>query len=194
VTSIAPTRGSLTRKTLTHANTSHPNTHTHTHTLIHSFCLLRLSVSVEFSLPSSHSDLLCFSWTRVIFFAAAERMKGVSTRIQTMTVSFPVASEFMCDCSTIWSRPIYSRPPPPPPRSLKVTAGDFGRGVLELPCQREALRRHVCRRGWSLGSRAAPCPDLKHEATSLREPQVHSLNNPMYTSMGIHVHARVMFC
>lgn len=50
--------------------------------------------------------------------------------------SFLIPSEFMCDCSTIWSKPIYSQRPasPPPPCSLKVTPGDFGEGVLELCC------------------------------------------------------------
>ena len=103
---------------------------------------------------------------------AAKRSVCTGTQIQTVTVSFLVPFEFMCDCSTIWSRPIYSRlqlppPPPPPPCSLKVTPGDFGRGVLELLCQCEALQWQVCWWGWSLWSRTAPFPALTHQGCIL---------------------------
>lgn len=129
-------------------------------------------------------------------FVAAERIKVHPTQIQTMTVSFLVPSEFMCDCSTIWSRPIYSRlpPPPPPPCSLKVTPGDFGRGVLELLCQCEALQWQVCWWGWSLWSRTAPFPPLKHKAASFKDTECKyrcmlSVIQCTYTSKWMHAHA-----
>lgn len=158
---------------------SHPHVQyilTKTHTLIKtwsSFRLLLLSTCVY--LFSFH-PLLSLCWGCCCYNVKVKKGIRVYSNlslftleskrlIQTMTVSFLVPSEFMRDCSTIWSRPIYSRLPPlpPPPCSLKVTPGDFGRGVLELLCQCEALQWQVCWWGWSLWSRTAPFSPLKQK-------------------------------
>lgn len=114
----------------------------------------------------------CFQFSvfiRNIFFFFSEEKKDTKaarTLRQTMTVSFLSPCEFMCDCSTIWSRSIYSWLPtrPPSPCILKVTPGDFGRGVLELPCQCEALQLQVYWWDQSLWGRTAPVPSPKHKA------------------------------
>lgn len=81
---------------------------------------------------------------KLFFFIAVKRIEVLLKQIRTIChFLFPVPSQFTCDCSTIWSRPIYSRLSPLPPCSLKVTLGEiFGRGVLRLLCQCEALRWH----------------------------------------------------
>lgn len=103
-----------------------------------------------------------YSGRNKVFLNKKSNKKKKKKKKQWLCSFFP-HPEFMCDCSTIWSRPIYSRLPPQPPRSLKVTPGDFGRGVLELLCQCEALQWQVCWWGWWLWSRTAPVPPLKHK-------------------------------
>lgn len=61
------------------------------YTLIHLFTL-------QLNYTSCHRDIV-----------VAGRIKVLLTQIQTMTMSFLFPSEFMCDCSTIWSKPIYSQ-------------------------------------------------------------------------------------
>ena len=164
--------------------------HTHTHTQWQTRANTLSSSAVHLSLPFSHYIRLYSVFTLGsddISFVATERIKVLQTRLQTMTVSFLVPAEFMCDCSTSWSRPIYSRLLPPPPCSLKVTPGDFGRGVLELLCQCEALRWQVCRWGWSLWSRTAPSPTLKHKATSFK----HTERKCIHISVCMHARACV---
>lgn len=152
-----------TSHTLSFARSVHPDTnkHTHAHTLIDTCChhlstsivhLCLFTVCLSFTLPPL---LLCYCKRKkhnihyyiplsiYIIFLSLVRGSNCFRLKNKQSMSFLVPSEFTCDCSKIWSKPIFSRlppPPPPPPCSLKVTPGDFGRGTLKLLCQCETLQ------------------------------------------------------
>lgn len=150
--------------------------HTHWQTCTVTSCLPLLSTSVLFLfalLPfvilkwekGIKPNSLTLHYTTLQSFIPASNW----SRFKHNTyMSFLVPSQFACDCSTFWSGPIYSRLQPPPPCSLKVTPGDFGRGVLKLLCQCEALQWQGCWWGWSLWSRTAPFPTLTHKGCILQ--------------------------
>lgn len=139
--------------------------------------LLLISVCVFASVPcvSPHNVPVKPALTVLYlnYFFVQRQLLGGARRLRVN--NFGSLAQFMCDCSTIWNRPIYSRLPPPPlpPCSLKVTPGDSGRGVLELLCQCETLQWQVCWWAWWLESR---CTVPSSQSTHLLS--VHPLHAP----------------